>query len=274
MEDKRNESVVTTEPTDTVEPTGPANMSAKKPRPKEPLKRRILWWAVYAVIAGMMGTGIYLILLQNTMLFVPKATLPGLATPAPMVEQTPIPTPAESQTQAPEQSPEQSEEPAPKPIAPMNMYFTKPGYKCPIYAVGRTENNLGIATIDSATDAAWFNESAAPGNPGNCIINGHNSWNKKMGTFSYLKKIEYGEEVVVEREDGSLVYYEVYSIDQFPYDNFPGFVLSQEGFDRLTLVTCLGDYERAVGQSLTRVVVTCKPTGIVEAPDPTPVAGE
>ncbi|MDL2257806.1 class F sortase [Eubacteriales bacterium OttesenSCG-928-K08] len=130
-----------------------------------------------------------------------------------------------------------------------------------VYPVDIKRNGT-IGTMPSATKSAWYEKSAFPGQAGNCVMNGHVSYKKQKGIFSYLKQIEVGEEIVfhslIEGYD-YYVYYEVESVEEHPYNDYPAQLIALGGEDRLTLITCLGDFNRRIGTSETRVVAICRP---------------
>lgn len=230
-------------------------------------KRSALWYLAYAAIAAMFVFGIYLIVIDS-FIIVPPIEAPPTFSAAPA---TPAPTPA------PAAAPTPTPEPTPYvQVKPVRIYFTASSYWSNVYPVGIVEGTEAeIATVDNADDAGWFELGAAPRESGNCIISGHNRKDGKMGVFSYLKEMEIGEEVVVELENGEFVYYEVMEIEEFAVEGFPQEYLARKGPDRLTLITCKGDYSRRQQMSLTRVVVVCKEkTGVQSEPLTPPEAAE
>lgn len=227
-----------------------AKQEKKERRKKEPLYLKIAWYSVYALLFALMATGIYMIFRQSVI--VPEQTF---ETPPPLNSSVPVLTPGEPLATA-EPTPYVQQQ-------PVSISFPKAELQCEIVAVGLDGNNIG--TVDSAVIAGWYDQSAAPGEVGNCIINGHNSFDQQKGIFAYLKEMEPGEEVVVKLENGTYVYYEAMLIEEHPYDDFPQEFLWTGGQTRLTLITCKGDYDRDQEMSLTRVVVVCKQVGINEA---------
>ena len=179
--------------------------------------------------------------------------------PAPLPEPTPTPVPTPVPTPSPTPAPTPTPEPTPyvKPI-PIRLYFDAYGVVSDVYPVGVQNGNIG--TVNSADDSAWFEPYAAPGEPGNAIISGHNSWRKKKGTFATLKEMALGDIVVVEFNvpEHFFRFFEITAIDNYNVDVFPQEIIEKDGESRLTLITCLGDYDRSRGMSLTRVVATCK----------------
>lgn len=205
----------------------------------------ILWIASAALAIA----GITLIINQYVLIKAPYTPPP---TPVPTVAPTPALTSAPSATlQA---------TPSPTPyvkLVPVKIYFTERDIVCDIVPVGVVDGAMD--TVDDAKLAAWLTDSASPGDPGNSIINGHRTWKKVMGYFSELKNMVPGEEIAIELEDGSVRYFEVTTNDVYHIDRCPISVMELGGETRLTLITCLGDYNTAIGTSESRIVVVCKP---------------
>ncbi|MDL2217470.1 sortase, partial [Christensenellaceae bacterium OttesenSCG-928-M15] len=138
----------------------------------------------------------------------------------------------------------------------LTISFIKPGLTSGVVEVGLEGDKIG--TADSSALAAWYNGSALPGGSGNCIINGHMRWSGEEGAFAYLADIEPGEEVVITRKDESATRYQVTRKEEYPYDELPAWVLEAGGGDRLTLISCKGDYDVNAQTSLTRMVAVCE----------------
>lgn len=71
--------------------------------------------------------------------------------------------------------------------------------------------------------------------------------------------MEIGEEVAIEYNDGSVRYFKVRSVDTYYLYELPPTVMGLGGDTRLTLITCLGDFNHDIGTSEHRVVVVCDP---------------
>ena len=189
--------------------------------------------------------------------------LPGQyeAPPTPAVTETPVATP----------------EPTPyvKKI-PVMMYFTDREISFPVETVGivpytdskgreiKAEDGSTVytmGTVDSEKVAAWLDASASPGEYGNAIFNGHVSWKQVAGVFSVLPKMEEGEEIIVEYDDGSTMAFAVTSVDIYDLDNVPPEVMAYDTGDfRMTLVTCYGEsWNSGLGTRNKRCVVVAKP---------------
>lgn len=178
--------------------------------------------------------------------------------------ETPGPTEDPSITYAPHETPE----PTPyNPYAPKNIYFLNDyvaaniqDIVCPIDAVGYNSNGQ-MDTSHSAFRAAWFMYGGDPAHGGNTIIAGHNRYSGKMGYFSIIQKgkLVSGDIVIVEMYNGEFAYYQVDTVNTYPYDEVPKTVMSTAGNPRLTLITCLGDYSSLIHTSRHRVIAICYP---------------
>ena len=138
---------------------------------------------------------------------------------------------------------------------------------------GSTVYTMG--TVDSEKVAAWLDASASPGEYGNAIFNGHVSWKKVAGVFSVLPKMEEGEEIIVEYDDGSTMTFTVTNVDIYGIDDVPETVMAYDtGDSRMTLITCYGEsWNSGLGTRNQRCVVVAKPVDsskIITPPAVTP----
>jgi hypothetical protein len=207
---------------------------------------------IYIVIAVLLTAGAIITVREYVLIKAPYTPPP---TPQPAVTPSPTAEPTEKPGITP--SPTPSPTPYIKPI-PVKIYFTEREIECDIVKVGILENGE-MATVDDAKLAAWLEMGPAPGEPGNALINGHVRWKGTKGYFSILKEMRVGEEVVIEFEDGSVKTFEAVSTDIYKLGAIPDDVLNLGGETRMTLITCLGDYNPDIGTSESRVVVVCKP---------------
>ena len=221
---------------------------------KKGLKNSKVFWAViYVLIAAMLLGGIYMVVREY--IWIPGPYVPP-PTPVPTVAPTPAPTLAPSATPQPT--------PSPTPYVqkiPVRIYFTNYERQADIFPVGVDEENR-MGTLNSAKDSAWYQFGPSPGEPGNAILNGHVKWKGELGTFSILKEMKVGDEVVIEFDDGSFKYFDVTNLDTYLLDEIPSSVMDLGGESRMTLITCLGDYDTSIGTSRSRVVAVCKERGV------------
>lgn len=138
------------------------------------------------------------------------------------------------------------------------------GIVCPVETVGLNSKGQ-MDTVRSALKAGWFYASGTPVKGGNTIIAGHNKYSGQLGYFSVIKDefIKEGREnqVIVRMRNGEYAFYIVEKVEIWPYDQVPDYVMMTSGGDRLTLITCLGDYSGQLGTSRHRVIAICRPIG-------------
>jgi len=159
---------------------------------------------------------------------------------------------------------------------PVKMYFTAREVSCPVERVGivpytdaegnHVFNELGqqiftMGTLDTEKAAAWLENGPSPGEYGNAVFNGHVSWKKVAGVFSILPKMEVGEEIVMEYDDGSTMRFLVTNVDIYKLGEEPADVMKTYTEDsRMTLITCYGEsWNSELGTRESRCVVVAKP---------------
>ena len=120
-------------------------------------------------------------------------------------------------------------------------------------------------TVEVPADAetvGWYTNSPAPGESGPALLAAHVDWQGRLGVFHDLRKVKPGDQVTVERADGSAASFTVQRVEQHPKDRFPtqavyGHVEGPE----LRLVTCGGQFDREAGSYRDNIVVYARITG-------------
>jgi hypothetical protein len=104
-------------------------------------------------------------------------------------------------------------------------------------------------------DAAWFDGSPTPGEPGPAVIEGHVTYSGKPSVFFELGAVRKGDRIDVDRADGSTATFEVYDVGRFPKDSFPTWaVYENTSSAELRLITCGGTVD-AAGRHADNVIV-------------------
>jgi LPXTG-site transpeptidase (sortase) family protein len=88
--------------------------------------------------------------------------------------------------------------------------------------------------------AAWFDASPTPGQPGPSVIEGHVDSELGPSVFFRLGAVRPGDHVLVTRRDRVVVVFEVDAVRDYPKSNFPTSVVYGGNLDRpqLRLITC------------------------------------
>jgi sortase (surface protein transpeptidase) len=112
-----------------------------------------------------------------------------------------------------------------------------------------------MGTPSQPDHVAWYDPGAAPGDPGNAVIDGHLDWTSGPAVFWHLSRLHAGDQVTVVRADGTQVRFVVDSSTQVPFDARTNDLFTRTGPPALSLVTCAGAWDRARSTYLTRLVV-------------------
>lgn len=224
---------------------------------------------LYCVAGALVLFGIFIILRSETNLFTrnsaetPEATFPPNDSIVINVPGTPNATAAPDGTgdpaaQTPEYPPP-TEALQPGAIPPVLIFFNDHNVSCSVRPVG-VEADGTMQSVPSHNVVGWYKYGAAPNQPGNCIIAGHNRYSGQLGSFALLHNgLKVGDRITVQLENGSYCFYRVASISTYRYDAVPDEVMQVGGDTRLTLITCLGDYNYDLQMSTSRVVAVCIP---------------
>jgi LPXTG-site transpeptidase (sortase) family protein len=113
-------------------------------------------------------------------------------------------------------------------------------------------------------EAGWFTGSATPGQFGVSVILGHiDSAANGPSVFFRLGAVKPGDQVIVDRADGSRATFTVDGVKEFPKSNFPTVQVYRGDPDTagLRLITCGGPFDRSTRNYLDNIVVFAHLTG-------------
>jgi sortase (surface protein transpeptidase) len=133
--------------------------------------------------------------------------------------------------------------------------------KLDVYArvlqVGVTSSGA-LATPSNVFDTAWYTGSAKPGDAGATLIDGHvSSWTTN-GVFYGLKNLVAGDQINIEKGDGTKLNYTVVTTQAYPADKVDMSALMKPvttGKSGLNLITCGGKYDSKSGEFTQRIAV-------------------
>ncbi|MFJ4964679.1 class F sortase [Streptomyces sp. NPDC088729] len=96
--------------------------------------------------------------------------------------------------------------------------------------------------------AGWYQNGIAPGQLGTAVVVGHVDNNSGPAVFFGLGSLQKGHLVEVTRYDGRVAVFEVYGVEVFSKDDFPGVrVYGDTGSAELRVITCGGGYTKSGG---------------------------
>ncbi|GAA1886237.1 class F sortase [Streptomyces durmitorensis] len=96
--------------------------------------------------------------------------------------------------------------------------------------------------------AGWFTGAVSPGQKGTSVIVGHVDNQQGPAVFYGLGSLKKGNRVEVMRRDRKTAVFEIYGIEVFEKNNFPGSrVYSDKGAPELRVITCGGGFSKQAG---------------------------
>lgn len=143
------------------------------------------------------------------------------------------------------------------PDLPRILTIAKLNVKARVVKVGLKADN-SIQAPYNIYDAGWYEGSAKPGAPGAMFIDGHVHGPTAPGIFVNLKNLKAGDQVEIERGDGTKITYKVVKSQTYDVSNVDmAAALSPvtPGKPGLNLMTCAGKYDRNTKEYSQRLVV-------------------
>ena len=127
-----------------------------------------------------------------------------------------------------------------------------------IVPVGLEEN--GELEVPGANGVGWYQFGAGvEGGRGSAVLAAHIAYNGRDGVFRDLVDTNVGEQIVVER-DGQDVVYRVESVTQYGKWDLPiEDLFSENGDERIVLITCGGSFNPSLRSYDDNVVVVAAP---------------
>jgi sortase (surface protein transpeptidase) len=131
------------------------------------------------------------------------------------------------------------------PAAPVRVRVPAIGVDSELLRLGTDASGVLVPPADFAR-AGWFAGGAVPGDVGPAVVAGHVDSVDGPAVFSRLRDLVPGDEVLVDRADGTTVRFAVTGVGRYPKDDFPTEgVYGPTPRAELRLVTCGGDFDRS-----------------------------
>jgi hypothetical protein len=149
----------------------------------------------------------------------------------------------------------------PRPAAPVHLRIDRIGVDHPIVPVG-LEPDGTMEIPEDVQELGWYEPGVRPGEGGSAVLSGHvDSRAQGRGAFFELGRLDVDDLVVVTTRDGSEQRWRVVARTSYPKDELPVDELFVWGGDdqRLVLITCGGDFDRASRHYTDNVVVHAVP---------------
>jgi hypothetical protein len=134
--------------------------------------------------------------------------------------------------------------------------------RAPAAAVDSGLVDLGLdatGALEAPADpalAGWYAHGPVPGDVGPAVLVGHVDSRRGPAVFFRLRDLSAGDEVLVDRSDGTTARFTVDRVERHPKDAFPTSAVYGPTADaQLRLVTCGGDFDRSARSYEDNVVV-------------------
>jgi sortase (surface protein transpeptidase) len=109
----------------------------------------------------------------------------------------------------------------------------------------------------------WYKLGASPGEKGTAAILGHVDSVDGAAVFYYLGKLAPGDEILVDRADGTTARFEVEVLERYRQSEFPNEkVYSMTDYPSLRLITCSGEYDKGSKRYSHNTVVYARFAGV------------
>lgn len=143
------------------------------------------------------------------------------------------------------------------PNLPRYIMIPKLGVDARVLSVGLTATGA-VGTPSNVYDTDWYDGSAQPGQPGAMLIDGHVSSWTAHGVFYGIKTLQPGDQIQVERGDGTIFNYSVVKTQVYSSNNVDmaaAMTPVTAGKPGLNLITCTGDVIPGTSQFNERIIV-------------------
>ncbi|HEV8023843.1 MAG TPA: class F sortase [Candidatus Nanopelagicales bacterium] len=157
------------------------------------------------------------------------------------------------------------------PVPPVGVRIDKLGVEAPVDSVGVYEDG-SVEIPDDVARVGWYRFGADPAQgQGSTVIVGHrDGFDQGPGAFYSIAGLDVGDVVDVELSDGSIREYEVVSREVIAKEILPtSDLFAENGPERLTLISCIGYFDRSADGYRENVVVTAVPLGSDESDEMT-----
>jgi hypothetical protein len=118
-----------------------------------------------------------------------------------------------------------------------------------------------LQTPHNIWNVGWYRGGPSPGGPGDAVIDGHVGLPGSPLVFSGLARLAVGADVIVVHADGTRSRFRVSGMRSWPANSRPNALFSSAGRARLSLITCIGSYDRRSQTYADRLIVEASYVG-------------
>lgn len=127
------------------------------------------------------------------------------------------------------------------------MTISSLGIDYPIEDIGLLPGNVLDTPHDALGTIGWYYIYTKPGLGGNAVFSAHINYNFKQGPFANLSKVQAGDQIVVQMDNGTTYTYRVFRKQRYDVGNIPMAELiwptdRPANAEWITLITCGGNF--------------------------------
>ncbi|MCZ2821074.1 class F sortase [Modestobacter sp. VKM Ac-2977] len=201
-------------------------------------------WAGASAVLAAAGVAAVVLLPQDQPM--PARLDVPVAAPAPAAASAPVAAPVPASPTPALQLP---------PSEPVRVQIPALGVRSQVMALG-LERDGSMEVPPGGYPVGWYEGSPTPGQLGPAVLAGHVDWGGEPGAFHGLRELLPGDEIVVERADGTTVTFGVDAVEEHPKEAFPtDAVYADIGHAGLRLITCGGSFDEDTGDYTDNVIV-------------------
>lgn len=170
-------------------------------------------------------------------------------------EGAPMPPASMSETIAPASA---GEAPTPmRPSVPTWIRIPSLDVRTDVISLGLNDDGtVAVPTLEQVDDTSWYKNGPTPGERGSSVILGHVDSDTGPAVFFDVGGMDRGDEIEVDREDGSTAVFAVEAAETVPKDDFPTErVYGDLDYPGLRLVTCGGVFDKEEGSYTDNIVL-------------------
>ncbi len=138
---------------------------------------------------------------------------------------------------------------------PVQINIPKLGISASMEKMGLNQDG-SLAVPAKWNDVGWYAAGTKPGDVGPAVLVGHLDSYTGPAVFWNLRKLQAGDDIEIQRADGTQVSFRVTSLEHYDQNNFPTQkVYGPTATPSLRLITCSGNYNRLLGHYSQNLVV-------------------
>ncbi|MFD2415343.1 class F sortase [Amycolatopsis pigmentata] len=140
---------------------------------------------------------------------------------------------------------------------PTHVRIPKIGVESTLVPLGlNKDGTLQVPPLNQAMQAGWYRLGPTPGEVGPAVIAGHVDGDGHKGVFYDLKSLAPGDDIDIDREDGTTAHFRVDHVSEVPKNAFPTeAVYGDTDTPELRLITCGGAFDRSARSYVDNIIV-------------------